>query len=338
MSILSILSTKPEVVVITGASAGVGRATARAFARCGAHIGLLARGREGLEGAREEVEIAGGRALVLPTDVSDPNQVEAAADAVERAFGPIDIWVNNAIVSIFAPAKQMTAEDYRRVTEVSYLGVVHGTLAALRRMLPRDHGSIVQVGSALAYRGLPLQSAYAAAKHAVKGFSESLRAELLHDGSKVHVTMVHIPAINTPQFTWVKARTTRRPRPVPPVYDPAVAAEAIVWAAHHRRRELLMGTPLVQAMAANKLFPRLLDRFLARKGYEMQLDDEPLEPNRKDNLWSPVPGDHGAHGPFVDEAKSTSRQLWLNMRRNWILGGMLGAASLFILFSGRLKN
>ncbi|RPI48922.1 MAG: SDR family NAD(P)-dependent oxidoreductase, partial [Chloroflexi bacterium] len=276
--------------------------------------------------------------LVVPTDVSDPNQVEAAAEAVERAFGPIDVWVNNAMVSVFAPVKQMSADEYRRVTEVTYLGVVYGTLAALRRMLPRDHGSIVQVGSALAYRGLPLQSAYSAAKHAVRGFSESLRAELLHDGSKVHVTMVHLPAVNTPQFAWVKARLTRKPRPVPPVYDPAVAAEAIVWAAHHRRREMLVGAPLVQGILATKLAPGLAERFLAEQGYEMQQADEPLEPNRKDNLWSPVQGDHGAHGPFAGETRQKSTQLWLNTRRNWILGGMLSALSLFFLFSSRSRG
>ncbi len=335
---MNILHRKPEVVVITGASAGVGRATVRAFARRGAHIGLLARGTEGLEAAREEVEIAGGRALVLPTDVSNPNLVEAAADAVERAFGPIDIWVNNAIVSVFSPVKQTTAEEYRRVMEVNYLGVVHGTIAALRRMLPRDHRSIVQVGSALAYRGLPLLSAYAASKHAVQGFTESLRAELLHERSKVHVTIVNLPGVNTPQFTWVKARLTRQPRPVAPVYDPAVAAQAIVWAAHHRRRGLLVGAPLVPMVAANKLMPGLLERLLAEKGYEIQQDDAPLESNRRDNLWSPVHGDHGAHGPFVDEALPSSPQLWLNTRRNWILGGMLSAASLFFLFSTRSKG
>ena len=335
---MNILNNRPEVVVVTGASAGVGRATVRAFVRRVAHIGLLDRGLDGLEGAREEVEIAGGKALVLPTDVSDPNQVEAAAEAVERAFGPIDVWVNNAIVSIFAPVKQMNADEFRRVTEVSYLGVVNGTLAALRRMLPRDHGSIVQVGSALAYRGLPLQSAYSAAKHAVRGFSESLRAELLHDGSKVHVTVVHLPAVNTPQFGWVKARTTRKPRPVPPVYDPEVAADAIVWAAHHRRREILVGTPLVQAILGNKFAPALAERFLAMNGYEMQQADEPLEPNRRDNLWNPVPGDHGAHGSFVHEARPKSTQLWLNTRRNWILGGLLSAVSLFFLFSARQRG
>jgi NAD(P)-dependent dehydrogenase (short-subunit alcohol dehydrogenase family) len=219
---------RPEVVVITGASAGVGRATVRAFARLGAHIGLLARGHDGLNAARQEVEAVGGQALVLPTDVANDAQVEAAATAVEAAFGPIDIWVNNAMVSVFSPVKEMTPEEFRRVTEVTYLGTVHGTMAALRRMLPRDHGTIVQVGSTLAYRGIPLQAAYCGAKHAIQGFTESVRCELLHDGSHVRLTMVQLPALNTPQFGWVKNRLPHKGQPVPPIYQPGVAAEAIV--------------------------------------------------------------------------------------------------------------
>jgi NAD(P)-dependent dehydrogenase (short-subunit alcohol dehydrogenase family) len=221
-------SNRPEVVVVTGASAGVGRATAQAFARQGAHIGLVARGRAGLEGARRDVEALGGRALAVPADVADPDRVEAAADAVEREYGPIDVWVNNAFCSVFSPVKQMTPADYRRVTEVTYLGFVHGTLAALRRMLPRDRGAIVQVGSALAYRGIPLQSAYCAAKHAIQGFTESLRCELIHDKSNVKITMVQMPALNTPQFTWSKSRMPRKAQPVPPIYQPEVADDAIV--------------------------------------------------------------------------------------------------------------
>src|SRR5438067_3630877 len=228
-------SGKRETVVVTGASAGLGRATVRAFARQGARIGLLARGRAGLEGARRDVEALGGEALVLPTDVADPDQVERAAAAVESEFGPIDVWVNDAMCSVFSPAKEMTPADYKRVTEVTYLGFVYGTLAALKRMLPRDRGVIVQVGSALAYRGIPLQSAYCGAKHAIQGFTESVRCELIHDGSRVRVTMVQLPAVNTPQFGWVKSRLPRKPRPVPPVYQPEVAAEAVVWAAHHDR-------------------------------------------------------------------------------------------------------
>ncbi len=232
---------KREVVVVTGASAGVGRATVRAFARQGARIGLLARGRAGLEGARRDVEALGGEALVLPTDVADAGAVERAAEAVERTFGPIDVWVNDAMCSVFSPAKQMTPDDYKRVTEVTYLGFVYGTLAALKRMLPRDRGIIVQVGSALAYRGIPLQSAYCGAKHAIQGFTESVRCELIHDKSNVKITMVQMPALNTPQFDWVKSRLPRKPQPVPPIYQPEVAADAIVYAAHHYRREYYVG-------------------------------------------------------------------------------------------------
>ena len=233
------------VVVVTGASAGVGRATVRAFARHGADVGLIARGVDGLEAARREVEALGRRALVVPTDVADAPQVESAADRIERQLGPVDVWVNNAMVSVFSPVKKMTADEIRRVTEVTYLGVAYGTLAALKRMLPRDRGTIVQVGSALAYRGIPLQSAYCGAKHAIQGFTESLRCELLHDGSHVHVTMVQLPAMNTPQFDWVRSRLPRRPQPVPPIYDPEIAADAIVWAASARRREMSVGAKIL---------------------------------------------------------------------------------------------
>jgi NADP-dependent 3-hydroxy acid dehydrogenase YdfG len=232
---------KSEVVVITGASAGVGRATVRAFAQRGAKIGLVARGIKGLEGARKDAEDLGGRGLVLPTDVARPGEVEAAAEQVEQAYGPIDIWINAAMVSVFSPLKQMSFEEFHRVTEVTYLGVVYGTLAALKRMLPRDKGTIVQVGSALAYRSIPLQAAYCGAKHAIRGFTDSLRCELIHDHSRVWVTMVQLPAVNTPQFSWVRNRLPRRPQPVPPIYQPEIPAEAIHWAAHHRRRELFVG-------------------------------------------------------------------------------------------------
>src|ERR671938_474508 len=260
----------PEVVVITGASAGVGRATAIAFARRGAHIGLLARGHDGLEGARRDVEAAGGRALVLPTDVADPTQVEAAATQVEETFGPIDIWVNDAMASVFSPIKEMEPEEFRRVTEVTYLGYVYGTLAALKRMLPRDRGVIVQVGSALAYRGIPLQAAYCAAKHAIQGFVDSLRSELIHDGSNVRVTMVQLPAMNTPQFSWVKSRLPREPQPVPPIYQPEVGARAVYWAAHNERRELYVGWPTVKDIVGNQLEPAFADWYLAQTGYDAQ--------------------------------------------------------------------
>src|SRR5688500_13263034 len=253
-----------RVVVVTGASAGVGRATVRAFARRGASLGLLARGRDGLEATRAEVEALGGKALVLPTDVADPDQVEAAAGAVEAELGPIDVWVNNAMVSVFSPARETTAAEYRRVTEVTYLGYVHGTLAALRRMLPRDRGVIVQVGSALAYRGIPLQSAYCGAKHAIQGFTESVRCELLHDGSNVKITMVQIPAMNSPHFGWVKSRMPRKPQPVPPIYQPEVAADAIVHAAHHYRREWYVGGSTALTITLNHVVPGFGDWYLAR--------------------------------------------------------------------------
>jgi NAD(P)-dependent dehydrogenase (short-subunit alcohol dehydrogenase family) len=319
---------KPEVVVITGASAGVGRATARAFAKRGASIGLVARGREGLDGARREVAAMGGKALALPTDVSDHEQVEAAAAAVEEAFGPLDIWVNNAMASVFSPILQMRPEEFKRVTDVTYLGYVYGTLAALRRMQPRDRGMIVQVGSALAYRSIPLQSAYCAAKHAVKGFTDSLRCELLHDGSHVRVTMVQMPALNTPQFNWVKSRLPRKPQPVPPIYQPEVAAEAVYWAAHHNRRELYVGMSTVKAIVGNKIIPGLLDRYLGRIGYDAQQYDGYDDPTRPDNLWEAVPHDYGAHGDFDARASGHSLQLWADTHRSWLALAGFGIAGL----------
>lgn len=317
---------RPEVVVITGASAGVGRATARAFARRGAQVGLLARGRDGLEGARRDVEAAGGRALVLPADVANADEVEAAAALAESELGPIDIWINNAMVSVFSPVKQTTAEEYRRVTDVTYLGLVYGTLAALKRMLPRDRGVIVQVGSALAYRGIPLQSAYCAAKHAVQGFHDSLRSELIHDKSRVRVTMVQLPALNTPQFSWVRTRLPGKPQPVPPIFQPEVAARAILHAAHSDRREIYVGWPTVKAIVGDKIAPGFLDHYLADMAYEGQQMKEPVDPNRQDNLWEPVPGDHGAHGEFDDRARSVSLQAWATTHRRSLA---LAAAGLF---------
>lgn len=327
MESTSARASHPEVVVITGASAGVGRATAVAFGQQGARVGLIARGREGLEGARRDVEAAGGQALVLPADVADAEAIEAAATAVEQQFGPIDVWVNNAMVSVFSPVKEMTAEEYRRVTEVTYLGYVHGTLAALRRMQTRDRGTIVQVGSALAYRAIPLQSAYCAAKHAVAGFTESLRTELLHDGSQVHLTIVHMPALNTPQFEWTKSRMPNRAQPVPPIFQPEVAAESIVWASHHPRRELWVGWPTVRAIVGDKIAPGLLDRQLAATGYASQQSEEPRDPSAPHNLWEPVPGDHGAHGRFDDRAQGFSPQLWATTHRSWIASGAAALAA-----------
>ncbi len=328
-----------EVVVVTGASAGVGRATARAFGKLGASVGLLARGRDGLEAARREIEAAGGRAVVVVTDVSDPAQVEQAAETVERELGPIDVWVNNAMVSVFAPVKATTPAEFKRVTEVTYLGYVHGTLAALSRMSARDRGAIVQVGSALAYRSIPLQAAYCAAKHAIKGFTESLWCELLHDGSHVQLSMVQMPALNTPQFGWSRSRLPRQPQPVPPIFQPEVAARAIVWAAHHRRKELYVGLPTVEAIAGEKIAPRMLDRYLGRTGYDAQQTNGRIPADRPDNLYAPLPGDHGAHGLFDARARERSLALWMSLHRGWVgacAGGAVVAAGL--LLAGRWRR
>ena len=319
----------PRVIVVTGASAGVGRAVVRTFAREEkARIGLIARGRDGLEAAKREVEKLDGEALVLAADVADANAIEAAAAAVEEKFGPIDVWVNNAMASVFSPIKEMTVEEFRRVTEVTYLGYVHGTLAALKRMLPRDRGVIVQVGSALAYRGIPLQSAYCAAKHAVEGFCDSLRCELLHDGSRVRVTMVQLAAFNTPQFGWVKSRLPRKAQPVPPIFQPEVAADAIVYASRHPRREFIVGWPSLKAIAGNKIVPWYADRVLARMGYDAQQHDGPEDPNRPHNLWEPVPGDHGARGTFDQRARSWSPQWWFSRNRGSLALAAIGLAAL----------
>src|SRR5262245_13948921 len=312
------MSCVPKVVVITGASAGVGRATVRKFALPGARIGLLARGVDGLEAAQREVEALGGKALVIATDVANADQVEGAAEKVETELGQIDVWVNNAMTSVFSPIKRMTPEEFRRVTEVTYLGYVYGTLAALKRMLPRDRGVIVQVGSALAYRGIPLQAAYCAAKHAVQGFCDSLWCELLHDKSNVKVTMVQMPALNTPQFGWVKSRLPRKAQPVPPIFQPEVAAEAIYFAAQNPRREFYIGLPTVKAIVADKIAPGLLDRYLAHTGFDSQQHDGAEDQNRPNNLWQTVPGDHGAHGAFDARALSWSPQLWTSEHRGWI--------------------
>ncbi|PWU19646.1 MAG: short-chain dehydrogenase [Verrucomicrobia bacterium] len=318
----------PETVIITGASAGVGRATARAFARRGAQIGLLARGIKGLASALKEVEDLGGKGLIFQADVARAGDVEHAADTVEAQLGPIDIWINNAMTSVFSPLKEMTTDEFHRVTEVTYLGTVYGTMAALKRMLPRNRGVIVQVGSALAYRSIPLQSAYCGAKHAIRGFTNSLRCELLHDGSAVHITMVQLPAVNTPQFTWVKSHLPRKAQPVPPIFQPEVPAEAIYWAAHHCRRELFVGMSTAKAIEGNKLIPGTLDHYLATKGYSGQQTDEPNPPDRPDNLWDPLDGecgaDYGAHGEFGARCRRSSHQLWLTEHREWL--GVAAAA------------
>ncbi len=325
---------KHEVVVITGASAGVGRAAVREFAKHGAWIGLIARGKDGLEAARREVEAEGGRALALPVDVADAAAVERAAQQVEDKLGPIDIWVNNAMASVFSPIQEMTAEEFKRVTEVTYLGYVYGTLAALKRMQRRDRGTIVHVGSALAYRSIPLQAAYCAAKHAVLGFYASLRTELIHDKSNVKTTMVQMPALNTPQFGWVKSRLPRKAQPVPPIFQPEVAARAIYYAAHHpERREYYVAWSTVKAIFGNKLMPSFADHYLARQGYEAQQHDGAEDPNRPNNVWEPVPGDHGAHGAFDERASSFSMELWLETHKKWLavaagLVALGGAAAL----------
>lgn len=300
-------------------------------------MALMARGRAGLEGARADVERLGGRALVLEADVADADAVERAAEAIDRELGPPDVWVNNAMASVFSPVKEMTAAEYRRVTEVTYLGVVHGTLSALRRMLPRNQGIIIEVGSALAYRGIPLQSAYCAAKHAIQGFCDSLRAELLHDGSAVRLTMVQLPAMNTPQFDWVKSRLDRRGQPVPPIFQPEVAADAIVFASHASRREIYVGYPTVTAIVGNKVAPGLGDRYLAQNGYDAQQTDEPEDPRRPDNLWEPVDRDRdfGAHGRFGSRATDASWQFWLTKNRGALAAAASGVAAALLFVAAR---
>jgi short-subunit dehydrogenase len=315
---------RAEVAVVTGATAGVGRAVVREFARRKASIGLIAREKQRLGAAKREVEEQGGKALALSVDVANAEAVEQAAEAVETKFGHIDIWVNNAMTTVFAPLTEIHPNEFKRATEVTYLGCVHGTMAALKRMLPHDHGTIVQVGSALAYRSIPLQSAYCGAKHAIVGFTDSLRCELIHRKSRVHVTVVHLPAVNTPQFSWCRTRLSRHPQPVPPIYQPEVAAEAIYWAAHHKRREIFVGGSTVEAIYGQDVAPGFADWYLGRHGYDSQQTSQPVAADRPNNLFKPVPGDYAAHGIFGVEAKSFSIQSWINLHRLPVT--LLGAA------------
>ncbi|HEY1346849.1 MAG TPA: SDR family oxidoreductase [Streptosporangiaceae bacterium] len=332
-----------QTVVVTGASAGIGRATARLFGERGASVGLIARGQAGLDGAAREVEEAGGKALAISADVADYAQVTAAARDIEEHLGPIDVWINVAFTSVFAPFADITAEEFRRVTEVSYLGFVHGTMAALALMRPRGRGTIVQVGSALGERSIPLQSAYCGAKHAINGFTSSLRCELLHENSGVHVTVVQMPAVNTPQFSWVRSRLPKHPQPVPPIYQPEVAARGVLFAAHHpRRRQYWVGGTTAATIAANRLVPALLDRYLARTSYRAQQTAQAAEPGRPDNLLQPVDGidghDHGSRGVFNDRSHRRSPQLWMSQHARVSSGFLAGAAVIEAFLAGRLRQ
>jgi NAD(P)-dependent dehydrogenase (short-subunit alcohol dehydrogenase family) len=333
-------TTRDQVVVVTGATGGVGRAVARRFGTRGARVALLARGEEGLDAAANDVQLRGGTPLPVAVDMADAAAVDAAASRVEDELGPIDVWVNNAFTSVFAPFTAVKPDEFQRVTEVSYLGYVYGTRAALDRMLPRDRGTIVQVGSALAYRGIPLQTAYCGAKHAIQGFNEALRCELRHDHSRVRTTMVQLPAVNTPQFDWVLSRLRRHAQPVPPIYHPEVAARAIVYAADHpNRREYWVGGSTVATLLANAVVPGLLDRYLARTGYRGQQTDQPRAPDQPANLWRPADSDadHGAHGDFDDRAHRGSAQVWASQHHG-LLVGAAGAVAVGALAARLLRR
>ncbi|MGQ4877500.1 SDR family oxidoreductase [Billgrantia sp. LNSP4103-1] len=312
------MQDRQEVVVVTGAGAGLGRAVAREFARHGAALGLISRSPDRLEAVRSEIEALGARAVTMSVDVADATQVERAAERIEAELGPIDIWVNGVMTTVFSPLHEMSPDEFRRVTEVTYLGYVHGTMAALKRMRPRNRGTIVQVGSALAHRSIPLQSAYCGAKHAIKGMTEALRCELMHEGSAVHVTQVEMPALNTPQFDWCRNHLPRRARPMAPVFQPEVGARAVYWAAHQRRRELHVGSSTAVTIWANRLLPAFMDRWLARSAVDGQQTAEWEGPDRPDNLWQPVKGDMGARGRFGRESKHQSGQFWLTTHRDQV--------------------
>lgn len=329
---------KDKTVVLTGASAGVGRATALLFARRGARIGLIARGTEALEATRREIEAAGGSALACVADVSDAQALDAAAERIERELGPIEVWVNNAMVTVFAPFVELEPEEFRRVTETTYLGGVYGTMAALKRMRARNRGVIVQVSSALAYRSIPLQSAYCGAKHALVGFLDSLRCELIHEKSRVHLTAVHMPALNTPQFEWARNKMPHRPQPVPPIYQPEIAAEAVLFAASRRRREVSVGASTWLALLGQRLSPALMDRYLGRTGFEGQQTDKPELNAQPDNLAAPVAGEHATHGAFGARAHRRSPALWIEMHRNSLLLGTLALGLVATACGRRCRN
>lgn len=340
------VSRTPEhpVVVITGASAGLGRAIAHAFAHHGAKLALLARNPEALNAAVEECKALGSpAAIAIPTDVSAADAVEQAADRAESELGPIDIWINDAMVSVFSPVKEMEPGDYKRVTEVLYLGFVHGTLSALKRMLPRDRGTIIQIGSALAYRSIPLQSAYCACKHAILGFTDSLRRELHHDNSKVKLTHIQMPAMNTWQFNWVKNRLPHNTQPVPPIFEPGVAAKVVVAAglAESPRREYWVGSPTIAAIIGQKFIPGLLDIYLGKTGYKsQQIASEPRDPNAPDNLYQYVPGIHSARGKFDDRSKRTSAEVFISLHRRWFAGAAVAVvgAGVALLLGTKMRS
>lgn len=328
--------TDSRVVVVTGASAGVGRAVAREFGGRGCRVGLLARGRERLEAARKEIEDAGGKALALPADVANADEVEAAAERVEQELGPIDVWVNNAMTTIFAPFHQVMPAEFKRATEVTYLGCVYGTMSALKRMRTRNRGSIVQVGSALAYRSIPLQSPYCGAKHAIVGFTDSIRSELIHQRSNIHITVVHLPAMNTPQFSWCRTRLPRHPQPVPPIYQPEVAARAIVWASSRRRREVYVAWPTIKAIYGQELAPGYADRYLAKFAYSGQETEEAVSRDRPDNLFEPAAEPYAAHGIFDSRARNFSPLTWIDLHRGALaLGSLVLAGTVLGCVRGR---
>jgi short-subunit dehydrogenase len=325
------------IVVVTGGSAGVGRATVEAFAQTGWDVGIIARGQRRLDAAVEAVKRLGRRACAVSADVADATAVERAADEIEQALGPIDVWVNNAMATVFGPVSSLTAEEFQRGTQVTYLGQVHGTIAALNRMRPRNRGTIVNVGSALSYRAIPLQSVYCAAKYAVRGFTDALRSELLHDGVAVHLTMVHLAAMNTPQFDWALNKMRYRPQPVPPIFSPEVAARAILFAATHRRREVWVGFPTVKAILAGWFAPGLVDRYLARAGYSGQLTNEPASSNAPGNLFQSVAGNWGAEGRFAEGERHRSWQMLATRHRGVVAGLLLATGGLGMWWGLRLR-